>query len=446
MSRFCRTSIGTLALLLLTAGAFAQDWPNWRGPNYDGSSPVVGLPQKFSRTENVKWAAPMPGPGAGTPVIWGNYVFVSSTDMKAQNLVAMCLDRKTGKVKWKEIVGSGYLPGGEGNAIQLDSRSNYASPSPVTDGKRVVFFFGNGDLAAFTPEGKKLWARNLQRDYGDFCFQWTFSSSPQLYEGRLFMQILQRNQSVGGRGKDGSESFLLALDPATGKQLWKQARPTQARFESFEAYSTPIPYVHNGRKELIIAGGDVLTGHDPATGRELWRWGTWNPGHRQPAWRLVPSPVAGGGVVLACAPKRAPVYAAKAGATGTLSDAGLVWRSEDRSPVTSDVPTPLFYKGKFYVLSDVRRSLSCVNPADGKVLWSVEVPGSEVCWGSPTGADGRIYLLSLAGEVFVFDTASGKLLDTVAMAEGEGDIRSTIAAAHGCLFIRTNSKLYCIGK
>jgi hypothetical protein len=215
--------------------------------------------------------------------------------------------------------------------------------------------------------------------------------------------------------------------------------------ESREAYSTPIPFEHKGRKELLIAGGDCLTGHDPATGKELWRWGTWNPGHREMWWRLVPSPVAGGGVVLACAPKRAPVFAARAGGAGDLGTQGLAWQSEDRSEVTSDVPTPLFYEGKFYVLSDVRRSLSCVEPATGKPLWTTKIPGTPMCWGSPTGADGKIYAMNLRGEVFTIDAKSGTILATNPMAEEQNEIRSTIAVAHGNLFIRTNTHLYCVG-
>jgi len=437
----------TMALTLLAAGAApAQDWANWRGPHFNGSTEAKNLPAKFSPKENVKWVADLPGPSAATPIIFGGSVFVSSADFKNETLVALCLDRKTGKVKWRHAVSSGYQPaGGEGNKLQIDDRSNYASPSPVTDGKRVIFFYGNGDLAAFDLAGKKLWQRNLQKDYGDFAFQWTFSSSPQFYAGKLYLQILQRNQPAGSRGKPGAPSFLLALHPDTGKELWRHERPSQAIMESREAYSTPIPHEQNGRKELIITGGDFVTGHDPESGKELWRWGTWNEGHRESWWRLVPSPVVGGGVVLVCAPKRAPVYAAKLGGSGEMGAAGLSWSSEDRSPVTSDVPTPLFYKGKFYVLSDLRKSLSCVEPKTGAVAWTVPVPGRQMCWASPTGADGKIYLINLNGDVFVMDAASGKTLAENPMAAEGSDIRSSIAVAHGNLFIRTQDKLYCIG-
>ena len=272
-----------------------------------------------------------------------------------------------------------------------------------------------------------------------------FSSSPQLYDGRLYLQVLQRDRPVGPRGKQGAESFLLAMDPATGKELWKAVRPAPGLLESLEAYSTPIPLVHNGRKELIVAGGDIMTGHDAATGKELWRWGTWNEGNRNRTYRLVPSPVAGGGVILASGPKLEPVFAVKAGQSGDVSETGLAWQSERRGAVTTDVPTPLFYRGKFYVVSDLRKNISCVEPADGKVLWTTPLPGTSLCWASPTGADGKVYTMSLRGEVNVIDAEKGTLLATNPMAEDENEIRSTVVPAHGSLFIRTNSRLYCVG-
>ena len=438
-----RKGILASALLAISAIAQAQDWPNWRGPNFNGSTVQTGLPVHFSKTDGVKWSAPLPGPGASTPIVSGNSVFLTSVDAKAQTLLALCLDRQTGKVKWQQSVGTGYQAAGEGNKIQMDDRSNYASPSPVTDGKRVIFFFGNGDLIAFNHSGTKLWSKNLQKDYGDFCFQWTFSSSPVLFAGKLYVQILQRNTSVSGKGKNGSDSFLLAMDPETGKELWRYSRPTSAVNESRESYSTPIPIRYQGKDQLVISGGDFLSGHDPANGKELWRWGTWNPEHRENWWRLVPSPVVSEGIALICAPKRAPVYAAKFGGG---SNASLAWKSDERSPVTSDVPTPLAYLGKFYVVSDVRKAISCVEPATGHVNWTQPLSQYQMVWASPTGGDGKIYLMSVAGEVIVLDAATGKTLSTANLGDGENDIRSTIAVAHGCLFIRTDNRMYCVGK
>ncbi len=446
MKTLSLTALAVTLTVAATAAPSGQDWANWRGPHFNGSSDETGLPVKFSPTENVKWSVDLPGPSAGTPIIYGDHVFLSSVDTAAQNLAAICVDRKTGKVRWRHIAGSGYKPAGMGNTVQLDYRSNYASPSPVTDGKRVVFFYGNGDLVAYDFDGKQLWRRNMQQEYGDFCFGWTFSSSPQFYEGRLYFQLLQRDKPVSGRGKDGMPSWLLALDPASGKELWKVERPSPARMESREAFTTPIPFVHNGRNEILLSGGDLLSGHDPSTGKELWRWGTWNQNHLNPAYRLVPSPVAGGGVVLGCGPKREPVFAVKAGMNGDVTGNGLAWATDPKSDnITTDVPTPAFYKGRFYIASDLRKNMACVEP-DGKVVWTTALEGPAAVWASPTVADGKIYLLSLRGEAHVLDAATGKILSSVMMAEGENEIRSSIAVSRGNLFIRTNSKLYCIGR
>jgi len=430
----------TFVALIATASQSArgENWPQWRGPSFNGSTADTGFPATFSKTENVKWVANLPGPSAATAVIWNERVFVSTVDQQAGTLQAVCLDRANGKVLWQHETGAG---------IRIDEKSNFASPSPVTDGKLVWFFYGNGQLAAFDFDGKQVWARNIQSDYGQFAFQWTFSSSPTFYGGRLYLQVLQRNVPVHGRGRtDGPiDSFLLALDPQTGKELWKTSRPNDAREESKESYATPIPFTFNNRTELLIAGGDCLTGHDLASGKELWRWGTWNP-ERIGHWRLVPSPVAGGGVVLGCGPKGASVCAVKAGGEGTLGDSGLAWKSMERE-ISSDVSTPLFYQDRFYVLNSDRNSLARVVPAGGKVEWVGE-PGSQAkIESSPTAADGRIYFMNFRGDVFVVEAGEQfKLLHKTAMGDdGDNNLRSSIAIAHGCLFIRTGSKLYCVG-
>ena len=457
-SIFVCISLVTVAALLP-----AQDWPNWRGPAHNGSSNCEGLPETFSKTENVRWSVGLPGPGASTPIVFGTHIFLSSVDAERSRLVAMCVDRKAGKIVWQKDAGSGYQPGGTGKRTGRGfRRSSYASPSPVSDGKTVVFFFGNGDLAAYDFKGKKLWSRNVQKDYGDFSFQWTFSASPTFWEGKVFLPVLQRDtktHKLGGlpaskgqdsadAGKQGIESFILALDPQTGKTLYRHIRPSDARKESLESYTTMIPHVgEGGRKELLLAGGDVITGHDPATGKELWRWGTWNEGNREVWWRLVPSVVTGDGVALVCSPKRQPVYAVKlAGNEGELGDAGLLWKSGGRpNKLSSDVPTPAFDGKHFFVLSDVREAISKIVPKTGKIEWSTSLP--KIKWrSSPTVADGRVYLLSHHGDVVVLDAVSGKIVHRTKMGNEDDDqIRSSVVAAHSNLFIRTNDRLYCLG-
>jgi outer membrane protein assembly factor BamB len=299
-------------------------------------------------------------------------------------------------------------------------------------------------LLCLNLDGTELWSRNIQDDYGQFAFLWTFSSSPMLFQGRLYLQVLQRDKPVSGRGQpDGpNDSYLLALDPKTGKELWRQIRPSDALQESREAFSSPIPFTNGNRSEILISGADCITGHDPATGVELWRWGTWNP-TRITHWRLVPSPVTGGGVILACAPKGAPVYALKAGGRGTLPNHAVAWQSEARE-VSSDVSTPLFYKDRFYVLNGNRKTLSCVEPATGRVIWTGDLDSRPVFESSPTAADDKIYFMNHAGEAFV--VAAGDtfdLLHRVSMGDRDDHaVRSSISIASGSLFIRTDRKLY----
>ncbi|MFO0820885.1 MAG: PQQ-binding-like beta-propeller repeat protein [Pirellulales bacterium] len=441
MMRFVVRQMGwtaTLVVALWGGQSRGENWPQFRGPQFNGSTSEKKLPSKWTRTEGIKWVADMPGAAAATPVVWGDKVFVSSTDAEAKTLIALCLDRTSGKTLWRHKIAEG---------LSQDSRSNYASPSPATDGERVVFFYGSGELSAFDVDGKPAWARNIQKEYGEFAFQWTFSTSPLLYQGKLYLQVLQRNEPARGRGaKDGkSESYLLAIDSATGKELWRHVRPSQAVAESLEAFSTPIPLEHQGRAEIVIVGGDDISGHDPSTGKELWRWGTWNPtriGH----WRLVPSPVVGGGVVLACAPKGDPIYAVKVGGSGQLSDDALAWVSRDDKSLTTDVPTPAFADGDFFILSDVRKTLSRVDPATGKAKWQFKTPGLAKYEASPLVADGKVYLINFVGDVVVVDAATGEQISLISMDEPADDaVRSSIIASNGQLFIRVNRKLYCVG-
>ena len=365
-------------------------------------------------------------------------MFISTANPDTDTLHALCYDRNTGKLLWEHQIGKGH---------RRDEKSDFASNSPATDGEVVVFFYGTGSIFAYDFKGNELWNRNIEKDFGRLAYGWTPSTSPLLFDGKLILQILQRNVPTRGNGEPDrvNESYILALNPKTGEKLWRTLRPSQAVAESLEAFTSPVPYEFNGRKEILVAGGDDISGHDPANGKELWRWGTWNPtriGH----WRLVPSPVAGDGVILACAPKRDPIYAVKAGGRGTLNDDDLAWVSNEERDISSDVPTPAYYDGDFFVLSDVRNALSRVEPQSGKVKWSIATPGRIKFEASPLAADGKLYLMNFNSDVVVVDAESGKVLNEIAMGdEDEHYSRSSIAASDGQLFIRTNQTLYCIG-
>lgn len=435
-----------ILFLLLTTAIFvnAKDWANWRGPNFDGSAEGKNIPAEFSKTDKVKWQVNLDGIGASTPVITGDYIFVSVASEKRMQLEGVCYDRKTGKELWRVNAGSGYKAKGDGNAIQLGPRSNYASPSPVTDGEKVAFFYGNGDLVCYDNKGKEIWRHNIQKEEGDFSFQWTFSATPTLFKGKLYMPVLQRDEVVHGRGKDGNESYINCYDFNTGKKLWKYLRKSPAKKESLESFTTMIPQTINGKDQLVLAGGDILTGHDPETGKELWSWGTWNKNHREQWWRLVPTVTPGpDNIFVVCAPKKAPVYAIQ---VQSDNSAKLLWQSEDRGKVTSDVPAPAYYMDHFYVLSDVRKAISKVEPKTGKVLWSTDTPGNSKYRSSPLGVDGKIYIMNHSGDVVVYDAKNGKQLAVNKMGDDkDAYVRASISCVDNNLFIRTERKIYCIG-
>jgi len=234
------------------------------------------------------------------------------------------------------------------------------------------------------------------------------------------------------------ESFLLALDPGTGKTLWKHVRPTTATDESVETYLSPVPYEGSGRPEIIIPGGECVTGHDAETGAELWRW-WYQPADRQVWQRTVNSATPGDGLVYAVRPKHRSVYAIKGGGKGELGSSDLAWRIDQTVP---DVLTPLLYQGRLYVANDASRVIACLDAKTGKKLWEAKLEMSGVLRASPTAADGKVYVISQNGEVAVLAAGDEfRVLHRVQV--GEGPCLASIAIAGGKLFIRTARTLYC---
>lgn len=437
-----------LLALAITSSVRAENWPNWRGPNQDGSSPEMNLPAKFGKTDGVKWAASLPGLSASVPVVWGDKVFITAPIEDKKQLLGLCYDANTGKELWRNIISEGDL--------QWDNKSNFASPSATTDGSRVVFLFANAIIASFDFDGKQEWKRDLKETHGAFGTQWTYGSSPLLDGGKLYIQVLQRNEDFDfqgfHKGTPGKphDSYILALDPATGKDIWKVIRPSDAMNETLESFASPVCATVNGQRQLFIIGGDCITGHDAATGKELWRWGNWNQDQNKNL-RLVPSVVIGDGIAVACAPKKRPVFGVKLGLSGKQDDSALAWTSDPKQ-FSSDVSTPAYYEGKFYVLDSDKRSLSCVEPKTGKAVWTLETGSKSKFESSPTVADGKVYMTNFWGDVYVAKTGDkAELLSVNEMGDGtkpNGDAkscRSSIAAANGRLFIRTQDKLYCVG-
>jgi outer membrane protein assembly factor BamB len=423
-----------VAILLLPAQfSRAENWPQWRGPNFDGSTSEKNLPTNWSNTENIAWKTPLPGMSGATPAIWGDSIFVSSPDPQ-KNLDLLCLNRADGKIRWQKTVAIGDKTIG---------RNNMASPSPVTDGKTVFALYGTGDLAAYDFSGKEIWTRNLAKEFGKFSIMWLYGSSPLLYKEKLYVQVLQRepippDYAHAIDDKPHRESFLLCIDPKTGKDFWRHIRKTTAKMESNEAYSTPIPFEGKNGTEILVVGGNCITGHNAETGEEIWRCNGLNSKDGS-FMRIVPSPVAGAGMIFACAPKKEPVFAIKSGGKGIVTPA---WKFEE---FPSDCVTPLFYENKLFVLDGDKQMMTCLDPKTGNKIWQGNMGVRDIFRSSPTGADGKIYCLSERGTVVILDAGKEfKILSTIKM--GEEPIRSSIAVSDGQLFIRTAQNLYCVRK
>ena len=417
---------------VITAGFFssiaiatlsAENWPQWRGPAMNGISAEKGLPLKWSTEENVAWKLPMPGRSGSTPIIWNETIFLNiGTADGSGDLELWALNRNDGKVLWK-----GPIAGGN----HIERKQNMSSPSPVTDGRTVWVMTGVGVLKAFDFKGKELWARDIQKDYGRFGLNWGYASSPLLEDGDLFVQVLHGM-------KTDDPSYILRIDGATGKTLWRMERPTNAIRESPDSYTTPALLRYNNTKEIVISGGDVVTGHDPATGKELWRVDGLNPSNN-PNYRIIASPLVAGDMVIAPTRER-PMLAIKAGGRGDVTATHKIW-TFDSGP---DVPTPVSDGKLVYTVND-RGIAFALDLQTGKVVYGPERLKNDSYSASPVLAEGRIYITS-ENEGVTSVYKAGPKFELLAQNALNDYCLSSPAMSEGQIFIRTTGHLWAIGQ
>ncbi len=430
----------------LDAADSADNWPNWRGPHLNGSSTTArNLPVRWSETENVVWRAQLPSWAAATPVIWEDTVLVTSAEEgftpskgspglvdrainslktafnTSDRLLLLALDRKDGSVRWQAVIG-------EGNKIL--NKQNMASPTPVTNGRHIWVLTGTGTLSRLDFGGKLLWQRNLQEDYGTFGLMFGYASSPVLDGGRLYVQVLHGMET-------DDPSYLLGIDAATGKTLWHVERPTDAINESPDSYSTPMLATVEGKTQIIVSGGDYLTGHDRETGRELWRAGGLNP-QKATNYRTIASSLVVGDIVFTPS-RRKPFIAFRAGGGGDVSKSNRLW-STDHGP---DVPTPTSDGKRLFLLGDNGIAL-CFNVDDGTEIWGRNRLEPGTYSASPLLADGKLYAISEDGATTVIE--AGDEFKILSVNKLNDYTLASPAAVGEQIFIRTSSYLYCLGK
>lgn len=423
-----RRLVIAFALVTLTTayalfGAQAENWPTWRGPASNGISHEKNLPVKWSLTENLTWKLPMPDRSGSTPIIWGNTIFLNVAEGTTTSgaLSLWAVDRTKGEVLWKRPMGTGDV---------RQRKQNMSSPSPITDGRTVWVMTGTGILKAFDFKGTELWMRDIQKDYGKFGLNHGYASTPLLYDNALFVPVLHGM-------KTDDPSYLLRLEAKTGKTVWRIERPTPAQVESPDSYITPTLLREGNRTQIILSGGDCITGHDPATGKELWRAYGLNPQNIQ-FNRIVNSPVIGDGIVFAGS-RGNPYIAVRTGGSGDVSKTHLAWTT----PNGPDVATPVF-DGKSIYLVRENGALFCHDGKTGEVIYGPARLKSGTYSASPVLADGKIYITNEDGVTSVFK--AGPKFELLAENQLEGYCLSTVAISDGQIFIRTDKYLYCIGQ
>jgi outer membrane protein assembly factor BamB len=416
---FC---LGILAASLTSATLLADNWPQWRGPELNGISRERGLATRWTQTENIAWRLALPTRSGATPIVWNDTIFLNVALHATQGeLELWSIDRKTGSVSWKRPLSGGN---------NMQRKANMSSPSPVTDGAAVWVMTGTGILKSFDFTGKELWMRDIQKDHGHFGLNYGYASSPLLYNDALYVQVLHGM-------KTDDPSYVLRIDKKTGRTVWRIERPTAARNESPDSYSTPALLKYGTSTEIVITGGDVVTGHDPDNGRELWRVKGLNPEDRGD-YRIVASPQVVGDMVIVPT-RETPLIALKPGARGDATASHVAWSFTRGGP---DVPTPVSDGQYVYIVND-RGIVHCLDLKSGAVVYGPQRLRPGTYTASPVLADGRIYVTNEDGVTSVF--SAGPRFEVVAENALDEYTLSSIAVSNGQLFLRTEKHLYAIG-
>jgi outer membrane protein assembly factor BamB len=400
--------------------ARADNWPQWRGPTNDGVCRETNLPSEWSDTKNIAWKLPLPGMAGSTPVIWGDRIFLTSED--GDDVVLLCVSTE-GKRLWKHKVGSGKT------RFRSDE-ANQSSPSPCTDGKHVYAFFGTGDFVCVDFDGKEIWKFNAQERYGKFDIQHGMHITPLLDGDRLYLALLHS----GGW-------WVIALDAATGKEVWKVRRTSDARDECEHSYASPVLWRNGTGGYLIVHGCDYATAHRLADGSEIWRLGDLNPSDKyNNTFRLVASPVAVGDLIVVPTAKNGPVVGVKPSATGRITTGNRFeqWRRPSNTP---DVPSPLVHDGLVYLCREMGVVI-CMDAKTGKELYQQRIHAARYR-ASPVYADGKVYLTSRDGVITVIRAGPKfELLSTNPMPD---QIAASPAISNGRIYVRGFETLFAIG-
>jgi len=401
-----------LALTLLTAGTavlFAEpNWPRFAGPDGSSHSTETALPVKWDAT-GVKWKAKLKGAGQSAVVNWGDRLFVTSASPDGMKRWVHCLGRQSGKVLWEKETACA-------KPEALHKMNTHATSSCVTDGERVIAFFGPGGIHCFDLDGNPKWSRDL----GAFPGDWGVGGSP-IIDGNL---VIQNCDAEG-------PSSIVALDKVTGETVWTTKRQDAPK----GGWSTPIIIQAGGHRELLLNGEFGLNAYDPATGKDLWFCKGFTG-------RGEPVPAFANGQIYVVNGKPGNTYVVKPGGSGDVSATHRVW--DAKRVGGRDLPSPVVV-GEYLLISSMSGMLTIYDAKSGAIHFSERLDLAVSA--SPLVANGLVYFQMENGEVVV--VKPGKTLEIVSRnpigAESSEIFRAGLAPIQGQLFARSQNVVYCIG-
>jgi outer membrane protein assembly factor BamB len=399
----------------------AGEWPNWRGPNGNGSITTGSYPVKWDAS-NVTWKVALPGKGTSTPVVHDGCIYVTSPDEGQDAVLAFDL---RGKELWRTQIGPATAP-------KHRSLASSCNASPVSDGRGLFVYFKSGHLAALEFDGKVRWKISLVERFGQEQLFWDQGSSPVVTEQHV---VVARMHS--------GESWLAGFEKATGELSWQQPRNYKVPAENDNGYATPVAFQHQGQPALLQWGADHLTAHAAADGKLLWSVGDFNPEATR-NWPGIATPVVVGNIAVVPVGRddragQARLHGIQLGGSGDVTATHRAWKREDLGVF---VASPVEYKGRIYLLRH-RGEVVCLDPASGKTIWSGALPEVRTpYYASPVIANGLLYAAREDGVVFVVRVEEKfELLGENAMGER---IVATPVPAVNRLILRGDNHLFCV--
>ena len=408
-----------ILLFAWTQASFADNWPQWRGPEGNSVAAKGDYPVEFSKTDNVLWKVKLPGPGSSTPVVWEDHIFVTGGNEGQDSVQAY---NWQGEQLWQKTLGT-ERPGKHKNGSGSNS-------SPVTDGKNVYVYFKSGTVASLTLDGELNWTINLQDKFGDDTLWWDLGTSPVLAGGNVVIAVMQEG-----------ESYVVALNSKDGSVAWKVDRSYPVQQESGQSYTTPVLIDIDGQETLVIWGADRLTGHNPQDGTVLWTCKGFNP-EDKPMWRVIASPGITDGIAVVPYGRTKYCAGVKLGGDGDITSDRRLWERDD---LGADCPTPVGSDGRMFVLSD-RGQLNCIDAKTGKDHWVDAIPRSRAkYYASPVLAGERLYCAREDGMLVVIQINKDGL-EILSQNDMGERLAATPVPVNDKLLIRGRQHLFCIGE